>query len=662
MDEKLIAKLTGYGLQRLQRVKAAADQSDPDMALLDEAIKRLSPRPDQGPPATQEQLASSRDDAAHGAHTRNLARAKAEGQAGQENYQSAGIGEKPYLMPSMPSPYAPPGSPPLEADRPMVQAAGRQAVGTAAGAAQLVPGVSSLVEGIAGRPVLDNAVEAAPSPGVARGTAMLGTYLAGRGALGSGAEASVSAVMKPFTAPYSRILGAAKQVMPNGTVVPHVLAGAGSAGAVALGEAGLRRAAQGAFGNDVSPASELPGELAMPTLAGGAMGMLPGVAEFARKPTSAGGRTAARFASADQNGTRAAVAAEESQVPVAGREPLPPEQRAVKEFKNTMEGAALEGEGRFSMAHNEAEKNWMENTYKPEFDRLVARGDRISPQNTIAKLDDLIASKASQSADGQDPELLSLGRSLKTLRDDLAGYLKPGATLRDYKNAIDQASSMAQQSRTSKVAEKAYGDVERILRDDAYDGFKGFGELSDQHKAFQSNHERQTDIVYGKPEHDAEAYTGAAKQDRGRKFFSQITDETPNVTEKANEVANRSDYGLRSVEDMRGARQAGEARFGEREAVESSKLVGQRGFASPLAMGALAAAEPSPYHAVRAAHSLVGSFHPIQFTRSRLAANMDPEALRLAVPQLLSFTQEVGDARKRVAGLVEAARQHATAP
>jgi hypothetical protein len=620
-DAQAIEKLASYGLEKLKKIKAAVDPGDPDMPLLDAAIGKLW-HPEAG------------------AKERNLARAGEESAAGDVAYESAKADQEPMgLMSATPSPYAPPGSQPIQLDRSMVRAGGKQALGTAAAAAQLIPGVDAAVSGIAGKPVLESAVQEAPSPFAARGAAMLVPYLGARGALGRAAQTGVGAAMKPFTAPYSRILAGAKQIMPAGTMVPHVLAGAGAAGLVAGGEAGVRRAAQALSGNEVQDLSA--GELAVPILAGGGLGMLPGVAEWARKPTGIlgrSGRTAARFAEADRSGTRAAVAAEESQVPVGSREPLPPEQRAVKEFKNSMEGAALETEGKFSMAHGDAETKWMKEGYAPEYQKLLENGDRISPATTLEKLDELVASKASQSAEGNDPSLLQLGRKLKALRDEFSGYLQEGATLRDYKNAIDQATALAEQSSSSPVAKKAFADVEKILREDAYSGFPGFGELSDKHKAFQANQERMTDVVYGKPEHTAEAYTGAAKQDRGRKFFSQITDETPAVTERANELANRSDYGLRSIEDMRAARAAGEKRFAEREAVESSKLIGQKGFSSPLAMGTLAAVEPSPYHVARAAHTMFTSIHPFQFARSRLAAGIDPESMRMTIPQLLGFT------------------------
>jgi hypothetical protein len=257
--------------------------------------------------------------------------------------------------------------------------------------------------------------------------------------------------------------------------------------------------------------------------------------------------------------------------------------------------------------------------------------------------------------------LLTLGSNVKSLRDQFRSYLGQGATVRDYKNAIDQAAAMAQQSRGSKVAEKAYEDVERILREDAYAAFPKYGELAGRTEKFLSNFERETGLVYGKETNAVEDFTSATSQKRGREFFKKAADESPANTTDSNELALRSEYGQEGVAGMRAAKESASTKYGEREAIELSKLSGGRGFVQPAAMAAL---HPTGY---MAAHAAINSGFAlprlVQPLRSRLATMLpDQEALELSVPLLLQGTTQFDKARERIAKtsqqLVDAARGH----
>ena len=598
-----------------------------------------------------------------GSHERNLAQVGQEEAAAKKNYGVAEMGELPPpesfgampMVGSAASPAYPPG---------YNRAVRHQMGAIAASVAEQVPGLVPAVEGVGLNLKKRGITDALPQPGdtdqyissspsstAARGGALVGTYLATRGALGAGPQAATQTAFKPMDAAYQLAKRGVQRVLPGSRFMANVAGGATAGLEAGVVNAGVTRAAQAlAPGEKVQPLTV--GELAIPTLAGGAVGALPGVAEWLTNPNSAGGRIAQRFANAGPSGTRAQVRAEETNVPIAGAEPPMPKERANKEFENTIEGAAVEHEGRFSQAHADAERNWMDNNYKPRYEALLAQGRTANPAPTIAKLDDLVWKHASQS--GQNPgkiELLPLGKNIQALKDQFQSYLGPGATLRDYKNAIDQASALAQQSRSSPVAEHAYADVEGILRKDAYSAFPEFQKLSEEHKAFQDNHERETKLVYGKESHDAEDYEG--RQSQGRKFFKNATEESPAATTDSNELALRSPYGQEAVESMRAAKGEASTKYGEREAIELSKMRGGRSFGTPIA---LAAAHTSPYTLARAGIE-TGFAIPrlVQPLRSRAAAyGPDAEQLRADIPGMLGMLSSSEEASK---AMVDKARE-----
>ena len=593
-----------------------------------------------------------------GSHDRNLARAGQEDVAAKKNYGTAEMGELPPpqsfgampMVGSAASPAYPPG---------YNKAVRHQLGATGAATAEMVPGLVPWVEGVGLNLKKRGITDALPQPGdtdayigeapsslSARGSAMVGTYLAGRGAMGGAAQSATQTAFKPMDAAYQLAKRGVQRILPGSRFMANVAGGATAGLEAGVVNAGVTRAAQAfAPGEKVQPLTV--GELAIPTLAGGAFGFLPGVAEWVTNPTSAGGRIAQRYANAGPSGTRAQVLAEERNVPIAGAEPPKPIERASREFENTIEDAAVQGEGRFSQAHADAEKNWMQNNYAPRFHALLSEGRTADPTSTIQKLDDLVYKHASES--GQDPskvELLPLGKKIQELRDQFNSYLGEGATLRDYKNAIDQAASLAQQNRTSKVAEKAYADVEKIIRDDAYAAFQGFRELSEEHKAFQDNHERETKLVYGKDSHEAEDFAG--RQSQGRKFLKDATSDSPASTTDSNELALRSEYGQQAVEGMRVAKEVAATKYGEREAIELSKMRGGKAFGTPVAM---ALARTSPYTVARAGIE-TGSAIPriIQPIRSRAAAyGPDADQLRAAIPGMVGMVSTSEEASKELA-------------
>ena len=177
-----------------------------------------------------------------------------------------------------------------------------------------------------------------------------------------------------------------------------------------------------------------------------------------------------------------------------------------------VESAATAGERDFGTGHRAAETAWMGEKgkpggYKNGLEGLRNEGTRVDPSDANDAMNATAEKYAATSAgEGQTGEVvvgekryLSLGGAVRALTDNIKGYLGVNPSLSDYQNALREADTKAEQAKSSPSANQAFTEVAAKLRDDAYNKFPGFRELSEQHKATQTGLERQADIVYGQP-------------------------------------------------------------------------------------------------------------------------------------------------------------------
>lgn len=748
-DERVMAKLQGFGLEKLQAVRQAADPSDPDMPLLDEAIRRL---------------------ATAGSRERNLAQAAKEESGAQESYRMASS--------SIPGAIA--------------QARGAQDLGALAAvplSAPLAPAlVDAGVEMFRRRPralptssaaatsselgptggggptpvsgALNSLVERAPSPALARVAGALAVGGAGGGMFrnvpGGGFITKTGEIATmPITAPYRAIAGQA----PSGKRA--VAAGAGAGLGDALLEAGIRRLPQLVAplpGEKVEPL-DVGREILLPTGLGAAVSTLPGLAGALRSRKSTSGVLADDYARNLEVGT---YQRPEMQLPSgkAGNEALEQlaSQRtqevgdaatevakrrvsAAKELaaqrvaagedagKRRIEQMAVEEEPKFSAAHAASEREWTDVGYGGTYQELLKQNVRGDPRETISDLRDIVGDLASQSkakpssksaakpllVDPQGNEistaknseeqmaLLKVGRQAEDMISRFEGYLGPGATLRDYKNAIDEASNAAKGNSSFPVAARVMGRIEEVLRARAKKMFPGFEDLSTRHEAFQSNQERQTQLMYGQDSHDVVDFTGAPREARGRAFLKKAGSDMPEVTSVANEFAELSPYARKAVEASRRAHE--EAGFdrviAENEAADRLRnveaitktekdiatnlvkadmetlgkaRVAQEAARSPFGTigkglvptAATIAIHPQWAGYAAAAGGMFAGVKLLQPLRSQLAAALpSPGTMQLQAPSFIAFADALANARARLSAedaskeLVEGARAHA---
>jgi hypothetical protein len=461
-------------------------------------------------------------------------------------------------------------------------------------------------------------------------------------------------IAAPYTAPYKAIAAGVKKVLPKSTALPHLAGGAGSAGLVAGAEAGAKRQAQALAGNEVEPFSA--SEVTIPAAFGGAIASFPALAAALRNPGSEGGQVAQRFVNAHKSGTAKDVEAEVRSNPIEGRALPEPMDRAKREYETTVGKTALKTEPEFATAHSADERDWMKNQFAPRFEAIANEKQTVDPIKTIMALRELAATKASQSAPG---EQLGLGASIEKIADQLKQYLGPGkATVRDYKNAIDEAMKLAQQSRSSKVAEQAYADVERILRNDAYEAFPKYKQLAEEHRSFQGNQEAMSDLVYGKQTHQAEDYSGSSPEARGRKFFKSLASGTPDAEAAAEELGNRADYGKAAVSQMKESERVATKRFGEREALDRSSWRPGSDWAHGGALMAEGGMSHSPTRVPMAIRGALRMLPPRQFFRSRAAKALPPEVLeQIAQRTMLMLPAMSGPAAFEGLNLIDKTRK-----
>lgn len=631
----------------IEALRGSVGLAQGDYKLLDDA---LSLKRNAGPQATPAEL-----DRAEGnlSKQRNLSRAKEEGALAEKNYESAAMGNKYQQGEEAPqpfSPYAPPPSPPM--DPQVKRAFTKQAIGTAAATAQMIPGVDAVTTGLAGKPVLEEAVQESPSPTASRGWGIVAGYLLARG---GGAAGNVIAA--PYTAPYKAIAAGVKKVLPKSTALPHLAGGAGSAGLVAGAEAGAKRQAQALAGNEVEPFSA--SEVTIPMAFGAGIATMPALAAALRNPNSEKGQIAQRFVNAHKSGTAKDVEAEIRNNPIEGKALPEPMDRAKREYEVSVGKTALKTEPEFSTAHNAAEREWMDNQFAPRFAdierKLKSEGRVSNPQATIDDLRELASTKASQSNEGQQ---LSIGASIEELANKLEPYLGPGATVRDYKNAIDDVTNLANRNRVSKVAEQVYKDAEKIIRRDAYRAFPEYEKLAEEHKTFQDNQERLTALVYGKESHQQEDFAGVAPEARGRKFFKSLASGTPDAEAAAEELGNRADYGKAAVGQMKESERVATKRFGEREALDRSSWRPGSDWAHGGALMAEGGMSHSPTRVPMAIRGALRTLPPRQFFRSRAAKALPPEVLeQIAQRTMLMLPAMSGPAAFEGLNLIDKTRK-----
>jgi hypothetical protein len=298
-DQQFIEKLKTKGLEKLQKAAQLADPGDPDMPMVQEAIRQLTPpaQPSTALPLRPEQQAHIARELQTTAKPLDETKPTIGGAAldAARGLPSAAAGIAGGVYQSIPG-----LAPALEA---IGQTSDRFKAGNG-----LVARANRWVPNLVPRPgEINRAVEESPQGPIASRT--IGGLIAPLGAagkLGEGMGAAGSAALAPATRIYQNLAGKAPGLART------VGAGAGTGAAIGAGEAGIRRL-PGAVANMTrgatnAPAEEIPPidiarEIAAPALLGGAMsGATAGLPAWATAADTATGRIANRFANIRNRG------------------------------------------------------------------------------------------------------------------------------------------------------------------------------------------------------------------------------------------------------------------------------------------------------------------------------------------------------------------------
>jgi hypothetical protein len=625
-DTQFIGKLKSLGLDKLQKASEVADQNDPDMPFVLEAIKQLKTQGPafMGPPSTSLPLRPEQQahiDRQLATTARPLPMPSSLGEAAWEGIKGAGrqvAGDAAALMSNLPS-----------------IPAGLEAVGDYAHeVTRGHPVIQGAADAILPRPGdTQRAIENAPSPTAARAfgmTAPMAAATRGAGAapglitkiaqkvlpefVKEGAATAgdlVNTAMAPATKLYQGIQGATKAAGP---LASNLIAGGGTNFGVALADAGIQRIPAAVTPGRQVPPVDIAREIALPTAAGVA-GALPG----------------GIHASATRNGFQdtegAKVARKFVETKLSGAEDTNP--LLAGKARGNLGMQQVEQAGQEAIASKAAEQepamrslfSQKQKRLTDEFTSVIDRYEHKPIPNADStgasidsKVNEVILPKAKSGTEFSDsgPEFLGTGSALSNTWGKIRNYIA-GGTVRDYRNAISELKMVSESGTPEKTfpARAIIGTLKEHLKDaypevrSAYENYRiGRGHL-----------ERASEIGYGegdlnklgeKTAHgrldtadpgDPFIQMTPGREARGRTNLSQIGETTPAALNKKPAIEELEAAGFsRPVGEMQQTRADVESANEAKWALEKSRFPSSLELLHPAGQLAAAATMGNPIH------------------------------------------------------------------